>query len=54
MFFIEYVIVVKMTALRDILQGEDDDHEELTRNYFDSPVPQTYLVSIVFTYGMFI
>ena len=59
MLFVGYVIVVKITALRDILQGEDDEHEELTRNYFDGRVAQTYIVSIVYlnvscSYRMFI
>ena len=48
MLFVGYVIVVKITALRDILQGEDDEREELTRNYFDGPVPKTYVVSIIY------
>ena len=57
--YVGYAIVVKITALRDILQGEDDEREELTRNYFDGRVAQTYIVSIVYlnvscSYRMFI
>ena len=57
--YVGYAIVVKITALRDILQDEDDDREELTRNYFDGRVAQTYIVSIVYlnvscSYRMFI
>jgi len=45
MFCVEYAIVVKITALRDILQDEDEEREELTRNYFDGPRAQTWIVS---------